>query len=52
MTDLVKLTDLDDGWIQNNRTGEVKPTSLPVGLWVKALKKLGNKLRFNLINLY
>ena len=51
MTDLVKLTDLDDGWIQNNRTGEVKPTSLPVGLWVKALKKLGNKLRFNLITL-
>ena len=51
MTDLVKLTDLDDGWIQNNRTGEVKPTLLPVGLWVKALKKLGNKLRFNLITL-
>ena len=51
MTDLVKLTDLDDGWIKDNRTGEVKPTSLPVGLWVKALKKLGNKLRFNLITL-
>ena len=51
MTDLVKLTDLDDGWIQNNRTGEVKPTLLPVGLWVKALKKLGNKLSFNLITL-
>ena len=51
MTDLVKLTDLDDGWIKDNRTGEVKPTSLPVGLWVKALKKLGNKLSFNLITL-
>ena len=49
MTDLTKTIDMPDGWIENPKTKEVKPTSLPVGLWVKTLKTLGNKLRFNLI---
>ena len=51
MTDLTKTIDMPDGWIENPKTKEVKPTSLPVGLWVKTLKTLGNKLRFNLITL-
>ena len=51
MTNLTKTIDMPDGWIENPKTKEVKPTSLPVGLWVKTLKTLGNKLRFNLITL-
>ena len=51
MTDLTKTIDMPDGWIENPKTKERKPTSLPVGLWVKTLKTLGKKLRFNLITL-
>ena len=51
MTELTKTIDMPDGWIENPKTKERKPTSLPVGLWVKTLKTLGNKLRFNLITL-
>ena len=51
MTDLTKTIDMPDGWIENPKTKERKPTSLPVGLWVKTLKTLGTKLRFNLITL-
>ena len=51
MTDLTKTIDMPDGWIENPKTKEVSPTKLPVGLWVKTLKTLGNKLRFNLITL-
>lgn len=51
MTDFTKTIDMPDGWIENPKTKEVKPTSLPVLLWVKTLKTLGNKLRFNLITL-
>ena len=51
MTNLTKTIDMPDGWIENPKTKEVSPTKLPVGLWVKTLITLGNKLRFNLITL-
>ena len=51
MTDLTKTINMPDGWIENPKTKERKTTSLPVGLWVKTLKTLGKKLRFNLITL-
>ena len=51
MTNLTKTIDMPDGWIENPKTKEVSPTKLPVGLWVKTLLTLGNKLRFNLITL-
>ena len=40
MTDLVKIIGMDDGWEIVPKTGEFKPSKLPVGLWVKELKKL------------
>jgi len=51
MTNLTNTIDMPDGWIENPKTKEVSPTKLPVGLWVKTLLTLGNKLRFNLITL-
>ena len=51
MTDLVKIIGMDDGWEIVPKTGEFKPSKLPVGLWVKELKKLKNRLRYNLITL-
>ena len=51
MTNLTKTIDMPDGWIENPKTKEVSPTRLPVGLWVKTLLTLENKLRFNLITL-
>ena len=40
MTDLVKTIGMDDGWEIVPKTGEFKASKLPVGLWVKELKKL------------
>ena len=51
MTDLVKIIGMDDGWEIVPKTGEFKPSKLPIGLWVKELKKLKNRLRYNLITL-
>ena len=51
MTDLVKTIGMDDGWEIVPKTGEFKQSKLPIGLWVKELKKLKDKLRFNLITL-
>ena len=51
MTDLFKETGMIDGWEIVPKTGENKPSTLCTGLWVKELKNLGDKLKFNLITL-
>ena len=52
MSDLIKLSKLPDGWIKDkDDPDKLKPSTLPNGLWIKALKNVGNKLRFNLVTL-
>ena len=52
MSDLIKLSKLPDGWIKDkDEPDKLKPTTLPNGLWIKALKNVGTKLRFNLVTL-
>ena len=52
MSDLIKLSKLPDGWIKDkDDPDKLKPSTLHNGLWIKALKNVGNKLRFNLVTL-
>lgn len=52
MSDLIKLSKLPDGWIKDkDNPDKLKPSTLPTGLWIKALKNVGTKLRFNLVTL-
>jgi len=58
MSNLLKEANFPDGWVAKKRKKgeedlpiELVPQSLHIGLWVKALKTLGQKLRFNLITL-
>ena len=52
MSDLIELTKLPDGWFKDKEDPtKLKPSSLPQGLWIQALKTVGTKLRFNLVTL-
>ena len=48
MSNLIELTKLPDGWFKDKEDPtKLKPCPLPQGLWIQALKAVGNKLRFN-----